>query len=361
MEAFEDVDVGLDEPQGGGSRLPVNLSPDLLRSPWLIGGAGVVLGLILGLVWAYLIAPVQWVDQPIDNLRADLKEEYARLVIDSYSRNEDLGLAVQRISEIGDDASQTLANISNSPGSQDIEAINQVLTNYNIQMAGGLPEAEEGTPPQAEEPAAEEGGLSPVGTFMIACGALSIITVILAFYIFWRRQNQGPIEPSTAAMAQEFSRSVEQTDYVALGADQPLAQWMTTYLVGDDLFDDSFSIDSAIGEFMGECGVGIAETIGVGEPKRVSAFEVWLFDKNDIQTVTKVVMSAHAHNDDATRDRLAAKGEPIFAEPGKETVLETATLQMVARIVDMSYGDGALPEQSFFERMTIELAVWSKV
>ena len=72
-------------------------------------------------------------------------------------------------------------------------------------------------------------------------------------------------------------------------------------------------------------------------------------------------MSAHAHTDEATRDRLAAKGEPIFAEPGKETVLETATLQMVARIVDMSYGDGALPDQSFFERMTIELAVWSKV
>jgi hypothetical protein len=44
----------------------------------------------------------------------------------------------------------------------------------------------------------------------------------------------------------------------------------------------------------GECGVGISETIGVGDPKKVTAFEVWLFDKNDIQTVTKVLMSAHA-------------------------------------------------------------------
>ena len=360
MEAFEDVDVGLDEPEGS-SRPPLNLNSDLLRNPWVIGVGGAILGLLLGLLIGYVIAPVQWVDQPIDNLRADLKEDYARLVIDSYSQNQDAALAVQRISLIGEDAPQILANISANPKTQNIESVSQVLANYTTQTGGGLPTAEEGGQPVAEEPDASPSLLNPTRLFLISCAVLSIITVVFAGYWFLRRQNRGPSEPSTAAMAQEYSRSVEQTDYIALGADQPLAQWMTTYLVGDDLFDDSFSIDSAIGEFMGECGVGIAETIGVGEPKRVSAFEVWLFDKNDIQTVTKVVMSAHAHNDDATRDRLAAKGEPIFAEPGKETVLETATLQMVARIVDMSYGDGALPDQSFFERMTIELAVWAKV
>jgi len=135
---------------------------------------------------------------------------------------------------------------------------------------------------------------------------------------------------------------------------------MTTYHVGDDLFDDSFSIDSPAGEFMGECGVGIAETIGVGTPKRVTAFEIWLFDKNDIQTVTKVLMSSHVFRDDAARARLSAKGEPALCSPGVEMVLETATLQMVARVVDMQYGEGALPEDSFFERVTLELAVWSK-
>jgi hypothetical protein len=145
------------------------------------------------------------------------------------------------------------------------------------------------------------------------------------------------------------------------GADEPpLSQWMTTYNMGDDLFDDSFSIDSPAGDFMGECGVGIAETIGVGSPKRVSAFEIWLFDKNDIQTVTKVLMSSHVFRDDSNREKLSAKGEPVLASPGAETVLETATLQMVARVVDMQYGEGPLPEDSFFERATLELAVWAK-
>jgi len=137
----------------------------------------------------------------------------------------------------------------------------------------------------------------------------------------------------------------------------PVAQFMTTYMVGDDLYDDSFSIDAPTGEFLGECGIGISETVGVGDPKRVTAFEVWLFDKNDIQTVTKVIMSAHAYDEDKIRMRLESKGEPVLAEPGKQVLLETATLQLEARVIDMEYGEGAAPDQSYFHRLTLELAV----
>ena len=140
----------------------------------------------------------------------------------------------------------------------------------------------------------------------------------------------------------------------------PVVQFMTTYMLGDDLYDDSFSIDAPTGEFLGECGVGISETIGVGDPKKVTAFEVWLFDKNDIQTVTKVLMSNHAFNDPNIRQRLLAKGEPQLVEPGKRILLETASLQMEARIVDASYGGGAMPTNSYFDRLTLELAVWPK-
>ena len=122
-----------------------------------------------------------------------------------------------------------------------------------------------------------------------------------------------------------------------------------------------FSIDSPVGEFLGECGVGISDTVGAGDPKKVTAFEVWLFDKNDIQTVTKVLMSTNAINDQATKQRLEAKGEPVLVEPGGETVLETMTLQMVARVVDMSYGEeGELSKDSFFDSLILELAVWAK-
>ncbi len=132
---------------------------------------------------------------------------------------------------------------------------------------------------------------------------------------------------------------------------------MTTYNVGDDLFDDSFAIDSPSGEFLGECGVGISETVGVGEPKKATALELWLFDKNDIQTVTRVLMSQYAANDTETYQRMLAKGEPVVVEAGMEVRMETATLALVARVVDMAYGSGPLPPKSYFERITLELTI----
>jgi len=139
-----------------------------------------------------------------------------------------------------------------------------------------------------------------------------------------------------------------------------VAHFMTTYVIGDDLYDDSFSIDAPNGSFLGECGVGILDTIGVGDPKKVTAFEVWLFDKNDIQTVTKVLLSAHAMNDSGIKQRLASKGELVQIESGQQLLLETATLQLEARVIEMVYGQGALPSGSFFQRMTLELTVWPK-
>ncbi|MBT4004215.1 MAG: hypothetical protein HOF10_12985, partial [Chloroflexi bacterium] len=60
------------------------------------------------------------------------------------------------------------------------------------------------------------------------------------------------------------------------------------------------------------------------------------------------------------RNRLAAKGEPVLLTPGAEVTLETETLQMVVRVMDMSYGQGALPDNSFFEQVSLELSVWKK-
>jgi hypothetical protein len=146
-----------------------------------------------------------------------------------------------------------------------------------------------------------------------------------------------------------------------LGPDQPVSQTMSTYVLGDDLYDDSFSIDAPDGEFLGEYGIGISETIGVGEPKKAAAFEAWMFDKNDIRTTTKVLLSPHAYKDPNVTTRLQAKGDVMLAERGNQYLLETETLQAVVTIVDMQYGGNAnLPAESYFERISFEFAVWRK-
>lgn len=139
----------------------------------------------------------------------------------------------------------------------------------------------------------------------------------------------------------------------------PLATFMSAYVLGDDLYDDSFAIEPD-GGFAGECGVGISEIIGVGDPKKVTAFEVWIFDQAEIQTLTYVLMSEHAYNDPSLRAKLAPRGEPVLVAAGKSILLETRSLKMQVRIIDLEYGEGSLPPNSFFNKVTFALAVWQK-
>jgi hypothetical protein len=220
-------------------------------------------------------------------------------------------------------------------------------------------------PEATEEESTERTGVSRF--ILPVCGATLLLGALLGLALLLRRRIEvresefdEAFEAPEMGTAMDFE-AVEPYEEPAEAVEQPLATFRTTYTLGDDLYDDSFSIESpATGDFLGECGVGITHAMSVGEPKKVSAFEVWLFDKNDIQTVTKILLSKYAYNDDETRAGLAAKGDLILAESGETVVLETASLQVEARIVDLSYGEGALPAESFFDRLTIELKAKSK-
>jgi len=353
--------------------------PDILstiqawfKNPTAFAIAALIVGMLIGLIFGWVVWPVKWTDASVDLLRSDLQQEWVRMTADSYASGASTETqAVDRLQALGEAASQAISDVqldfANTAG-QTQSALADVLTYYYLQLETDPIDAE--TPSEAtnnntpvEDPANENDAAAGTSNttlwFGLSCLVLLIFGGVVA-YIYLRKPKEEDDDFSPSLMAQDISMSAEPTDYESGGRDAPISQWVTTYLKGDDLFDDSFSIDTGIGEFMGECGVGIADTIGVGEPKRVSAFEVWLFDKNDIQTVTKVLMSEHLNQDYANRNRLAAKGEPVLLTPGAEVTLETETLQMVVRVMDMSYGQGALPDNSFFEQVSLELSVWKK-
>lgn len=322
-----------------------------LNKPLVVGLVSLGVGIFIGLViLGWWLWPVSWEDAAPEHLRAEFKEIYLRMAIDSYTLNPNPTAAQQRIEEAGPEVAEILDEIQTNPGTQNSESIKTFVAFSDGEPVGEItPEA---TPPGE--------GLGSITRTVIPI--MCVVTVLLmgglvaAFLL--RDRIRGLIGPGEKKL--EEPSIIQFEEYAAAGEEPPMAQFMTTYNLGSDLYDDSFSIDSQSGEFLGECGVGISETIGVGEPKRVTAFEVWLFDKNDIQTVTQVLMSEHAFNDDTTRQRLEAKGEPAIAEPGREMILETATLRLVVRVVDMSYGSGATPPESFIDRLTLELVVWSK-
>ena len=312
-----------------------------------------LVGIALGVIYAYGIDPIRWVDEPMTNTRMDLQETYLRMTIDSFRVNGDQQLALARFKDLGGNGPALFDQISKDPGNLDPGAIltfQQVLLQSNALTPGV---GSGSTTP------ADTGFPIPTALIIGSLIALLVLGAAVVYRLF-RSNKRAPEDMTPAMQAAEHSRAVEKTDYSTSGEEPPVAQYVTTYVLGDDLFDDSFSIDAPSGEFLGECGVGISETIGVGDPKKVTAFEVWMFDKNDIQTVTKVLMSPHAFADPAFRAKLEPKGELIAVEPQKQVILETQTLQMIATVSDMQYGQGALPTDSYFERVTLELAIWSK-
>lgn len=348
-----------EEPRRASSRLDL----EAFNNPWVQRGAIFAVGLFIGLiVLGWWLFPVQWTDAEPAHLRADLREDYLRMVIDSYNLREDFDLATARLDGLGDIATEALDAVAATAQEESLATIALFRAYLSSAADEAQPTAETAEPTEATEE--DEGGLSRTQTILlVACAVTLVLGGALVALFFWRNRRRPPstAAPTAAMRAHDISQQAEQTDFAAEGESPPLNQWITTYLIGDDLYDVSFPIDSPGGEFIGECGVGIADTIGVGAPKRVSSVEVWLFDKNDIETETKVLMTDHAYNDEATRERLDKKGELILAQPNSEFVLETETLQMVVRVVDVSYGEGPLPERSFFDRLTLELAVWSKV
>ncbi len=325
-----------------------------IKKPLVAGVIGFVVGLFIGLVilgWG--LWPVKWTDASAASLREDLRTDYARMAIDSFRVNNDVFEAKERWDELGEAAPAALQAVKENPKNLPVEAINAFSSAVQPQAAAQL------TPGVVKTEQADEGEKrSPLVTaLMIMCGLTVLLALAFGAFYFLRGRT-GPLVKTPAMEAQEAARQAEWTDYESTGQEKPIAQFMASYKLGDDLFDESFSIDSPTGEFLGECGVGISETIGVGDPKKVTSFEVWLFDKNDIQTVTKVLMSEHAYSDEALRQRLSAKGEPVPLAPNSQVVLQTATLRLTARVVDQKYGEGALPENSFFESLILELAIW---
>ena len=339
----------------------------LLKQPNVLGRLGLLTGLIFGLfILGWWLWPVKWVDGSPSYLRADYKQNYLCMTIDSFIRNNDQTLMKMRWASLGDSAPDLLKNLTKEEcrfsSNAEIDSFKGLMNVGN--SSANIPS---GVVSQTAVPPASNNGVwfLPV---MLFCLLTLAAGGVLAYLLLSRRGKIPSIgekianrkEAPTKPQEEHFTSPTQSVTDDSL-KEKPMAQFMTSYKIGEDLYDESFSIDSSNGEFLGECGVGIAETIGVGDPKKVTALEMWLFDKNDIQTITKVLLSEHAFNDESTRQRLLSKGEPILAKPSQRFIMETASLQLEARVVDLVYGRGPLPDNSFFSRVTLEISVWMKV
>jgi hypothetical protein len=349
------------------------------KKPLVIGLAALVVGILIGLVvLGWWLWPVKYTGAGPKDLRADQKAEYLRMAVTAYSADRDALTAQARYNALGEGADDIMAQIIVEPNGVPLEAIQSFSMAVGAQPGvPGQPEQPALTPqPGAVVPGAQTPGFlttpTPQGEkapslisrlLPILCALVVLILIGGAgFFYIQRRGGMANVLPSRSgggrASGGRSTPVYGQPVAYPAGDDQPYAQFTFNYQFGDDLFDESGPIETPSGEFLGECGMSISEALGSDEPKRVTAFEVWLFNNGQRETITKVLMSGYAFDDEATHTRLSLKGEPVLASPGQDVSLLTNSLQMTARIVDMAYGDGGMPDESYFERFIVQLTVW---
>jgi hypothetical protein len=349
-----------------------NTLRNLTRTPLVLNGAVFLLGTVFGLVvLGWIVWPVQYIDTTPEMLRSDIQLDYLRMAVDSYSVNGDATLARSRYEALGNDRLDLLAQLRED-GLTDPER----LKIFEILIAN-LYVSEAETPQAAATPMPSVSGIDNALSILAILGAVIGVAIAIVLAVNIRRQRDGEqrsVEevPAQGELSLEAEEDLEQgqaaeepmeeppAPAAAGEGTEPLERFVTTYVLGDDLYEDSFTINSPSGDFLGECGVGISEPIGVGDPKKITALEVWLFDRKPSRTSTTVLMSQYAHEKDSVRANLAPRGVPVLAAPGSDFWMETPGLQLRVVIRELIYGSGALPQNSYFERLTLQLEVWTK-
>lgn len=352
---------------------------------------GCLLGTIFGTFYAWQIDPAVYADGafPAD-MTSNYQDHYVATVIDSYMVNRQVNLAQERlktftpaaqIRALGKRSADFVANgqaveaqlvnelavnlktaenwgddvIKNEIARltseyQGDSARAQALNTFSAQLLGAVPSVSQPAPETAQQveappPAQEEpsGGLSL--RTILGCLLLLIVIVALVLLIGRWQFNRSRSKPRP------------QIEWEGEGP-APLKIWSGTYTLGQNNYDEFFTIETNEGDFLGESGMGIMKAIPGADPKQVTAFDVGLFDKTDITTLSRVVMSQDAfQNDVELRNNIESnpQAEAILAEPGKEFTLETSALRVVAKIDELAYGGGG---NQYFEKLKVTLHVF---
>jgi hypothetical protein len=316
---------------------------------------GLVVGLLLGMVLFWGLFPVKWTDAHSYDLAPEARAEYVALVADSFNLDKDPARAAKYLEQwTTEEKEQAFADgiVMAEAEGQPAKAV--LVKDLALVLGVNLPDEAAPLPEPTPPPTFFDRIRVPCMVFFIV-----LLVLVLGWIGFRIAMRQRAVVEAPPSAVRRVAVAPPPEEWEGVGQ-PPLGHFFTTYQLGEDTYDESFSIETPMGEFLGECGVGISETIGVGDPDKVTAFEVWLFDKSDIRTVTKVLMSEHAFQDSALRTRLASKGEAVLAEPGSPFMLETSGLQVRVDVSEMIYGESELPPRSFFSKLTVELVAMAR-
>lgn len=332
------------------------ISELLQRRIWLGLLLAVAVGIAVGLPLGWLT--VDWRPGPDD----------VAAIADSFSVNNNLPLAQRRLQGLSKaDLERILTNLIRESNSKNltpaVDRLNQLAQAMGVTIGPATTMTPGPTPATARSPTATPpsvpalvGTLVPLGLILLVVALIATAALVFFLWVLLGLRTPRTARRATSRTATSPTAARATAPAVVTTVPGGLGRFVASYALGDDNYDTAFSLETARQDFLGECGLGISETVGEGKPDRVTAFDLWLFDKADVRTVTQIVMSEYAFNDPGLRAKLAQKGDAVLAEKGKTMTLETQSLRIDAQIVELVYAmNPSFPSNSHFQKLTIEI------
>jgi hypothetical protein len=99
---------------------------------------GLAIGLATGLIYGWLVQPVQYIDTAPDTLRQDYRADYVLMVAEAYTRERDLDLAQRRLASLGPQLpvamveSAILYGVDHEYPRGELETLNQLVTDLRV-------------------------------------------------------------------------------------------------------------------------------------------------------------------------------------------------------------------------------------
>ncbi len=332
----------------------------LQRRIWLGPLIALIVGLVLGLLFAWVVWPVSWTPGTSDvNAMAtwyatgtdqSAAVNYTKQILAGISKDQQTALFTQAYQQKAQTQPLQARNIS---------ALGQAI-GITVNPTPGATTPSAGVPTPAA-PGTASSLVQQFGPIVLLLLLLFVIVAVAAWVLLAKVLPQMRAGQAVRSAAGEggtpppapSARPVTTAPTTTPGG---LGRFVASYTLGNDNYDTSFSLETTRQEFLGECGMGISETIGEGKPDKVTAFDLWLFDKADVRTVTQILMSEYAYNDQQLRAKLAAKGEAVLAEKGKVITLETQSLRLTAQVTDLVYANNpGTPPNSYFQKLVVDI------
>ncbi len=331
-----------------------------------------IVGLLIGwFVLGWLVAPVQWTGATLQDLRPEDQQVVVATEAEAFALTQDSAKAVERLQALG-----TQAQVGEAAAQviQQAESTGDVVTADRVRAmaaAVGLsvPAAATATEAQPAEQPAEEPEQGGSNLFTILGLALLAGGIVLAAWLLLRGRSaprEQEVEEYTTEVLVDEPQPAQRGAKPAGVAPASMAaaaersgagqEFTAVFHQGDVSFDQSFDIEGSDGSYWGECGMTMSEMVQ-GDPERVTALEVWLFDKSDIRTVTKVLMSDYAYGNQALREKLSSRGDAVLMAPDLGFVLDAQTLRLMGKIVEMEYDDSQAPARGTIRKLRVQLRV----